>query len=157
MSGSSAVSFSVRSVTPSRDDVAVTADPVPVEPDIVITATGVTDDGKAIYPREVIRFRSEAMKAGLTVEFDYPPEQRVYRQLNSAVVTLAVEFAVGLTANGAWALIEWLRGKGRGRKVTATVTRTKRHGLLDKTTETATFEGLAEDVADLVERWRDDA
>lgn len=125
--------------------------------DVVLTAMYVTDDGHAVYAREVLTLQKDLMRAGFRVEFDYPPERRVYRRLKSAVSEQVVPFAVDLAAGGLILLIQWLAGVGGDRKVKVTASRTRRKGRKDQTTETLTYEGPASAAAEVVLQWKKDA
>ena len=127
--------------------------------DVVLTAVDMTDDGYAIYPREVLTVQKDLMRAGLRVEFDYPPERRLYRRLNSAVSEQVINFAVSLGAGGVILLIQWLVGIGGDRNVKVTATKSHRKGRKDQSTETLTYEGPASGAADVLREWRaqDDA
>ncbi len=120
----------------------------------MLTAVDVTDDGYAVYPREVLTVQKDLMRAGLRVEFDYPPDRRLYRRLNSAVSEQAVNFTVSLGAGGLILLIQWLIGIGGDHKVKVTATRSHRKGRKDQSSETFTYEGPASGAADALREWK---
>ena len=124
--------------------------------DVVLTAVHMTDDGHAVYPREVLTLQKDLMHSGLRVDFDYPPELRLYRRLNSAASDQVVAFAVNLGAGGLILLIQWLAGIAGDRKVRITASRTRRKGRKDEATDTLEYEGPASGAADVVRAWKAD-
>ena len=126
-------------------------------PVVTLTAVYLTEDGFAVYPVEVLMVQKSLMRSGATVEFDYPPDRRVYRRLKSAVAEQAVNFAVSFSASALIWLLQWMATKGKDRPVKITTTRTHRRGRKEHSSETLTYEGPASGAVEVIERWKREA
>jgi hypothetical protein len=107
-----------------------------------------------VYPRDVLTLKKDLEAEGIRVEFEDPPDQRVYERLNGVGSELVVPFLVNLVSSATWALVVYL-AKTRPEKPVRL--RAAKRLETDSQTESEYFEyeGPAGDAERILRAWRD--
>jgi len=121
---------------------------------IVLARSRLDSEGRAVYPRDVLTLKKDLEAEGIAVEFEDPPDNRVYERLNGVGSELVVPFLVNVFSAATWSLVVYLAKtrpdkpiRLRGAKRLETDSRTE--------TEYYEYEGTAGDAERILRAWRD--
>lgn len=121
---------------------------------VVLARSRWDSEGRGVYPRDVLTLKKDLEAEGISVEFEDPPDKRVYERLNGVGSELAVPFLVNVVSSATWALVVYL---ARTRPDKPIRLRAAKRLETDSRTETEYFEyeGPAGDAERILRAWRE--